>query len=80
MTGYARWFEQLSRDDVAIAGGKGANLGEMTRAGLPVPPGFVLLAAAYHAFVQETGLRGAIEHEIAAVDRTDSIGRRNTPT
>ncbi|RKG81713.1 phosphoenolpyruvate synthase [Corallococcus terminator] len=43
-----RWFETLSREDVAQVGGKGANLGEMTRAGLPVPPGFVITAAAFH--------------------------------
>lgn len=41
------WFSELSREDVALAGGKGANLGEMTRAGLPVPPGFVITAAAF---------------------------------
>ncbi|NVJ00054.1 phosphoenolpyruvate synthase [Myxococcus sp. AM009] len=41
------WFSELSRADVALAGGKGANLGEMTRAGLPVPPGFVITAAAF---------------------------------
>ncbi|MCP3164623.1 phosphoenolpyruvate synthase [Myxococcus qinghaiensis] len=41
------WFEALSREDVAVAGGKGANLGELTRAGLPVPPGFVVTAAAF---------------------------------
>jgi len=43
-----RWFSDLSREDVGLAGGKGANLGEMTRAGLPVPPGFVVTAAAFH--------------------------------
>ncbi|MCE9670840.1 phosphoenolpyruvate synthase [Myxococcus stipitatus] len=41
------WFESLSRGDTAVAGGKGANLGELTRAGLPVPPGFVITAAAF---------------------------------
>ncbi|RKH69789.1 phosphoenolpyruvate synthase [Corallococcus aberystwythensis] len=40
-------FDSLSREDVALAGGKGANLGELTRAGLPVPPGFVITAAAF---------------------------------
>ena len=34
-----RGFEDLSRADIAFAGGKGANLGELTAAGLPVPPG-----------------------------------------
>ncbi|MFB1481667.1 phosphoenolpyruvate synthase [Corallococcus sp. RDP092CA] len=42
------WFDALSREDVAQAGGKGANLGELTRAGLPVPPGFVISAVAFH--------------------------------
>ncbi|GHG80534.1 phosphoenolpyruvate synthase [Comamonas sp. JC664] len=41
------WFNELSRGDVGLAGGKGANLGEMTRAGLPVPPGFVVTAPAF---------------------------------
>ena len=43
------WFDALSRGDTAIAGGKGANLGELTRAGLPVPPGFVITASAFQA-------------------------------
>ncbi|AKF83681.1 phosphoenolpyruvate synthase [Myxococcus fulvus 124B02] len=42
-----RWFESLSREDAPVAGGKGANLGELTRAGLPVPPGFVVTASAF---------------------------------
>ena len=42
-----RWFADITKDDVGVAGGKGANLGELTRGGLPVPPGFVVTAAAY---------------------------------
>src|SRR6478609_5905339 len=49
-------FTQLSRADVPFAGGKGANLGEMTRAGLPVPPGFVVGAPAYASFCAESGV------------------------
>ena len=41
-----RAFAELSREDVPFAGGKGANLGELTSAGLPVPPGFVVGAPA----------------------------------
>jgi phosphoenolpyruvate synthase/pyruvate phosphate dikinase len=48
---YVRRFHELGRGDIDLAGGKGANLGELTRAGLPVPPGFVLTTAAYRAFV-----------------------------
>jgi len=50
-------FSKLGRDDVAFAGGKGANLGELTSASLPVPGGFVVGAPAYAAFCAETGLR-----------------------
>jgi rifampicin phosphotransferase len=49
---YVVGFAELGRGDIAVAGGKGANLGELTRAGLPVPPGFVLTTAAYRAFVE----------------------------
>ena len=45
-----RRFAELGKVDVDFAGGKGANLGELTRAGLPVPPGFVIGAPAYEAF------------------------------
>ena len=50
---YVRSFIELGRADSAVAGGKGANLGEMTHAGLPVPPGFVVTTDAYRAFVEK---------------------------
>ncbi|MEK7556776.1 MAG: PEP/pyruvate-binding domain-containing protein, partial [Patescibacteria group bacterium] len=43
---FTKPFEKLSKEDVGIAGGKGASLGEMTQAGIPVPPGFVVLSGA----------------------------------
>ncbi len=51
------WFESLSRASVPVAGGKGANLGELTRAGLPVPPGFVVTANAFLAALEAGGIR-----------------------
>ena len=51
------WFEELTKDDVPLVGGKCANLGEMTRAGIPVPPGFAVSAYAYQRFLEETGIR-----------------------
>ncbi len=57
---YVRRFADLGRGDVADAGGKGANLGELARAGLPVPAGFVLTTAAYRAFVATADLGGRI--------------------
>ena len=44
-------LEAITREDVEIAGGKGANLGELIREGFPVPPGFVVTASAYQQFV-----------------------------
>ena len=49
-------FSQLNKTSIRAAGGKGANLGELTTAGLPVPAGFVLTTGAYEAFVQAHGL------------------------
>ena len=43
---YTVWLDEISKDDIALAGGKGANLGELSHAGLPVPPGFVVTTAA----------------------------------
>lgn len=54
------WFKDLSKGDVAIAGGKGANLGEMTRAGLPVPPGFVVTSKMYSKFLEESDINVTI--------------------
>jgi len=48
-----KFFKDISKKDISIAGGKGASLGEMTKAKFPVPAGFVVLAQAYEAFVQE---------------------------
>ena len=45
-----RNFTKLSKSDVAIAGGKGASLGEMTQTGVPVPPGFVILSESFEKF------------------------------
>jgi rifampicin phosphotransferase len=49
-------LRDFGRDDVASAGGKGANLGELLRAGLPVPDGFVITTAGYAAVVQPLDL------------------------
>ena len=55
-----RAFSELGSHDVDFAGGKGANLGELTAAGLPVPPGFVIGAPAYAAFCEGGGLRARL--------------------
>lgn len=42
-----RWLSDITKQDIDAAGGKGANLGEMTRLGLPVPRGFCVVTDAY---------------------------------
>ncbi len=61
-------FREISKSDTIIAGGKGASLGEMTQAGIPVPPGFVVLSAAFDRFIEETDLNVEID---AALDEVN---------
>ncbi len=67
-----RPFSQLSTDDIPYAGGKGANLGRLTQAGLPVPPGFVIGAPAYVAFRQESGLEKRLAKLLDGLDVDDT--------
>lgn len=64
-------FSQIGRKDAAIAGGKGASLGEMTQAGLKVPPGFVILAGAFDRFLEETDLTQELEAILKKVNYKD---------
>lgn len=65
-------FKDLSKKDVAIAGGKGASLGEMTQAELPVPPGFVVLANCFDRFCEETDIAVDIEALLKKVNHKDT--------
>ncbi len=58
---YIKTFEELNKGDAAIAGGKGASLGEMTQAGIPVPPGFVILSSSFEHFLAENDLTQEVE-------------------
>jgi rifampicin phosphotransferase len=60
--------------DLAAAGGKGASLAALARAGLPVPPGFHVTTAAYRHFVERHGLQDRI---VAAAGAQDAAGRIN---
>lgn len=63
-------FGELTRDDVPLAGGKGANLGDMVRANLPVPPGFVITAPAYRLVVEAAELVDKIDDLLLDLDRS----------
>ncbi len=66
------WFSDVSKDDIPLVGGKGANLGEMTNAGIPVPPGFIVTADAYFDFIEQSGLRDEIKAILSPVNVQDS--------
>ncbi|MBS1251836.1 MAG: Phosphoenolpyruvate synthase [Anaerolineales bacterium] len=68
---FIRWFGEITQQDIGLAGGKGANLGELTRAGFPVPPGFVITTDAYRAFVETNDLQARIL-ELARAARADA--------
>lgn len=61
---------ELHVDDVPIVGGKGANLGELTNAGFPVPEAFVLTTESYDYFVKSGDLMPKVEKELAGIDRS----------
>ena len=63
---YINNLGDVGQGDVAVAGGKGVGLGGLIRAGLPVPPGFVLNTAAYADFVEANHLEAGIQ-ELAAL-------------
>ncbi|HET6949049.1 MAG TPA: phosphoenolpyruvate synthase [Acidimicrobiales bacterium] len=65
------WFGDISRADVGTVGGKGANLGELSRAGLAVPPGFVLTAGAYLQAIEDAGTRAELQRRVAGLDVDD---------
>ncbi|MDO8553200.1 MAG: phosphoenolpyruvate synthase [Candidatus Micrarchaeota archaeon] len=66
------WFEEISKKSLAEAGGKGANLGEMTSAGFPVPPGFVATSGAYFKHLDANNLRGPIGAVLNGLDVNDN--------
>jgi len=66
------WFNEVTKQDIAIVGGKGANLGEMTNAGIPVPPGFIVTAGAYFDFIEKSGIQNKIKALLSPVDVHDS--------
>jgi pyruvate,water dikinase len=66
-----RWFGEIGLTDVGLVGGKGANLGELTTAGLPVPPGFVVTAAAYLEAISGSGARARLARLLSELNADD---------
>ncbi|MDG5817419.1 phosphoenolpyruvate synthase [Natronococcus sp. A-GB7] len=65
------WLDEISAGDLERVGGKGASLGELTGAGLPVPPGFVVTADTYRSFIENANIDEEL-FEVVDVDVDDS--------
>lgn len=61
-------LQKFGRQDVAVAGGKGANLGELSQAGFNVPPGFIITTAAYDLLLREDNLQTQLTDLLAPID------------
>lgn len=74
---FTKTFEQLGKNDASIAGGKGASLGEMLNTGIPVPPGFVVLAGSFDYFLEQTEIKADVEAILARVNHKDTNSVEN---
>ena len=68
---YILWFKEIRKDDIPLVGGKGANLGEMTSFGIPVPKGFVVTSKAYYDFLDQNNFRPKIKEICHTLDLND---------
>ncbi len=85
MVRYVYAFGEGGRDQADLLGGKGANLAEMTRLGLPVPPGFIVTTEACRAFLatggEPPGLSRDVSDHLATLERSAGrqLGQRDDP-
>jgi pyruvate,water dikinase len=72
------FFKEIDKHDIPMVGGKTANLGEMTRAGFPVPPGFATTVHAYDKFLKENDLVDWIASQLKNLDVNDTTKLKRT--
>lgn len=65
------FFKDIDKNDTPLVGGKGANLGEMTKAGFPVPNGFAITINAYDSFLAENDIAKKIYDTLSVIDIND---------
>lgn len=65
---FVKWFSELNKDSINIAGGKGANLSEIYNLKIPVPPGFVITAQAYDYFIKKANINDKIKSILEQID------------
>src|SRR5688572_8649937 len=68
---YVRWFNEIGLADRPVVGGKGASLGELERAGIAVPPGFVVGTAAFERFIAALERHAPVRARVESLDPAD---------
>jgi pyruvate,water dikinase len=68
------WLDSVTDQDRAALGGKSVSLGEMIRAGLPVPPGFAVTSRAFGLARDSSGAMPAIHEQLDGLDVNDTAG------
>lgn len=66
------WFDEVNKGDLPLVGGKGANLGELVNAAIPVPPGFIVTVDSYYHFVEKSNLGDKIHRLLVPLDPNNS--------
>ena len=72
MRKFVVWFREVDKHDLNLVGGKGANLGEMTKAGIPVPNGFIVTADAYHYALEAAGIKPELRQLFTSLKTSDN--------
>ena len=65
-------IKDVGKDDLLVVGGKGASLGELFQAGIPVPEGFIVTAQTYSLFLEESNITNSIRDRLEGLDASDS--------
>lgn len=65
---FVKWFSEIDKTSISSVGGKGANLGEIFNAKVPVPPGFVVTAQSYDYFIKKADIRNKINVLLNHID------------
>lgn len=66
------WFEEVDKNDIPLVGGKGANLGEMTQAGIRVPGGYNITIEGFDIFIEANNLHDKIQEFLKDLNEDDT--------
>lgn len=72
------WFNEINKNNISLAGGKGANLGELTQANFPIPYGFVISSDAYFYFIEKAKLKPLIKKSLENLNYENPVELRET--